>query len=229
VSGARRYPKHVFWSDEDEGFIALAPDLPGASAFGETEAEAVAELDQAIDAWVEAARAAGNAVPTPSRPAAASLPSGKVLVRMPKGLHRRAALCAEREDVSLNQFIVACIAEAVGERSHVTESRRFWNHPIQQIHPLATGWVQQQTSPTIGSTVVAPIGTTVSHGGTFETMTHDIGRLGVGLEVYSGVSEVLVAASPTRFETFAMISAQTKQDYIFTLVETKAGKSHARG
>jgi antitoxin HicB len=123
VSGARRYPKHVFWSDEDEGFIALAPDLAGASAFGETEAEAVAELDQAIDAWVEAARAAGNALPAPSRPAAAGLPSGKVLVRMPKGLHQRAALCAEREDVSLNQFIVVCIAEAVGERSHASETR----------------------------------------------------------------------------------------------------------
>ena len=40
-----RYPKHLFWSDEDEGFIAVAPDLPGSSAFGETEAEAIAELD----------------------------------------------------------------------------------------------------------------------------------------------------------------------------------------
>jgi antitoxin HicB len=233
VSETRRYPKHVFWSDEDEGFIALAPDLPGASAFGETEAEAVAELDQAIDAWVEAARAAGNAVPPPSRPAAANLPSGKVLVRMPKGLHQRAALCAEREDVSLNQFIVVCIAEAVGERSYATESRRFWNQPTQQIQP-ATGWLQQQTTPTIGSIVVAPSGTIVSHGATFG-MT-DIVRLGVGSELYSGVSEVLVGAS-TRFETFEMTfaqtneptSAQTKQDYIFTPVETKFGKSHARG
>jgi antitoxin HicB len=227
VSGARRYPKHVFWSDEDEGFIALAPDLAGASAFGETEAEAVAELDQAIDAWVEAARAAGNAVPAPSRPAAAGLPSGKVLVRMPKGLHQRAALCAEREDVSLNQFIVVCIAEAVGERSHASETRRFWKHPTQQIHP-ATRWLQQQTSPTIGGTVVASVGTIVAHGGTFG-MSHDIVRLGVCSELYSGMSEVVVGASPTRFETFEMISAQTKQDYISTLVETKVGKSHARG
>ncbi len=120
VSEPTRYPKHVFWSDEDEGFIAVAPDLPGSSAFGETEAEALAELDQAIEAWIEAARAAGNAVPVPSRPAS-DLPSGKVLVRMPKGLHRRAALSAEREDVSLNQFIVACLAEAVGERSRAVE------------------------------------------------------------------------------------------------------------
>lgn len=116
-----RYPKHVFWSDDDQGFIAIAPDLPGSSAFGETEAKALTELDLAIDAWMEAARAAGNTIPAPSRPASPDLPSGKVLVRMPKGLHRRAALCAEREDVSLNQFIVARLAEAVGERSHALE------------------------------------------------------------------------------------------------------------
>jgi predicted RNase H-like HicB family nuclease len=62
----RRYPANVFWSEEDEGFIALAPDLPGCSAFGESEAEALDELRQAIDAWIEAARAAGNPVPEPT-------------------------------------------------------------------------------------------------------------------------------------------------------------------
>jgi predicted RNase H-like HicB family nuclease len=103
---APRYPKHVFWSDDDEGFIAVAPDLPGSSAFGETEAEALAELDQAIDAWIEAARAAGNGVPAPSRPASPSLPSGKVLVRMPRTLHQSLTREADREDVSLNQFMV---------------------------------------------------------------------------------------------------------------------------
>jgi len=129
VSEALRYPKHVFWCEEDEGFIAIAPDLPGSSAFGETEAEALAELDQAIDAWIEAARAAGNAIPSPSRPAS-SLPSGKVLVRMPKSLHQRAALCAEREDVSLNQFIVACLAEAVGERRANEPARQIGSEPV---------------------------------------------------------------------------------------------------
>jgi predicted RNase H-like HicB family nuclease len=126
VNEAPRYPKHLFWSDEDQGFIATAPDLPGSSAFGETKAEALAQLDQAIEAWIEVARAAGNAVPAPSRPASSDLPSGKVLVRMPKGLHQRAALCAQREDVSLNQFIVACLAEAVGERSRA---------PVEQAEP----------------------------------------------------------------------------------------------
>ena len=41
---------------------------------------------------------------------------GKLVLRMSKGLHKRAAMSAEREGVSLNQFIVTCVAEQVGER-----------------------------------------------------------------------------------------------------------------
>jgi predicted RNase H-like HicB family nuclease len=67
---AKRYPAHVFWSDEDNGYVALAPDLPGCSAFGETKFEALSELDDAIEAWIAAARAAGNPIPEPSKIAA---------------------------------------------------------------------------------------------------------------------------------------------------------------
>jgi predicted RNase H-like HicB family nuclease len=58
----------VFYSDEDEGFIALAPDLPGCSAFGETQEQAVTELRDAIVAWQLAAVGAGNPIPKPSLP-----------------------------------------------------------------------------------------------------------------------------------------------------------------
>jgi predicted RNase H-like HicB family nuclease len=71
IPDADRYPASVFWSDEDEGFIALAPDLPGCSAFGETQAAALLELQDAIRAWVAAAQKAGNPIPAPSRPKAA--------------------------------------------------------------------------------------------------------------------------------------------------------------
>jgi antitoxin HicB len=60
-----RYLAHIFWSDEDGGYIALAPDLPGCSAFGETQQEALAELQDAIAAWIEAFQAAGNPIPGP--------------------------------------------------------------------------------------------------------------------------------------------------------------------
>jgi predicted RNase H-like HicB family nuclease len=62
----KRYPATVFFSEEDGGFIAIAPDLPGCSAFGESQIEALDQLGRAIDAWIEAARAAGNPIPEPS-------------------------------------------------------------------------------------------------------------------------------------------------------------------
>jgi len=67
MSEGERYAVEVFWSNADQGFIAIAPDLPGCSAFGETRQEAVAELQDAISAWIEAARSAGNPIPVPSR------------------------------------------------------------------------------------------------------------------------------------------------------------------
>jgi predicted RNase H-like HicB family nuclease len=60
------YPAEVFWSDEDERWIAVAPDLPGCSAFGESRPDALRELEAAIEAWIEAANAAGNSIPEPS-------------------------------------------------------------------------------------------------------------------------------------------------------------------
>ena len=68
MTEVERYPANVFWSDEDEGFIAVAPDLPGCSAFGETQADALLQLHDAIRAWVAAARKAGNPIPKPSQP-----------------------------------------------------------------------------------------------------------------------------------------------------------------
>jgi predicted RNase H-like HicB family nuclease len=106
VSEVRRYPKQLFWSDEDGGFVAIAPDLPGCSAFGDTEQKAISELDDAIVAWIHAAKVAGNAVPKPSRPAERRQFSGKILVRMPRELHGELVEAAENEDVSLNQYIV---------------------------------------------------------------------------------------------------------------------------
>jgi predicted RNase H-like HicB family nuclease len=112
-----RYPAHVFWSDEDGGYIAIAPDLPGCSAFGATQQEALTELQDATAAWIDASRAAGNPIPPPSRPAEESAYSGKVLVRMPKRLHAQLAKQAKKDDVSLNQYIVFLLTSASTQRA----------------------------------------------------------------------------------------------------------------
>ena len=66
MTDTHRYPAHVLWSENDKGFIAVAPDLPGCSALAETQQKALDELQDAIHAWIEAARAARNPIPVPS-------------------------------------------------------------------------------------------------------------------------------------------------------------------
>jgi predicted RNase H-like HicB family nuclease len=66
----RDYHINVFYSDEDEGYIADIPDLEYCSAFGETPEDAVREVMLAKQAWIEAATAAGKPIPAPRyRPA----------------------------------------------------------------------------------------------------------------------------------------------------------------
>jgi predicted RNase H-like HicB family nuclease len=59
------YHINIFWSDEDGGYIADIPDLEACSAFGSTPEEALSEVKQAKEAWLEAARELGKAAPRP--------------------------------------------------------------------------------------------------------------------------------------------------------------------
>jgi len=59
------YHINVFYSEEDEGYIADIPDLKQCSAFGETPEDAVREVLIAKNAWLQAARAAGKPIPRP--------------------------------------------------------------------------------------------------------------------------------------------------------------------
>jgi predicted RNase H-like HicB family nuclease len=60
------YPINVFWSDEDDAWVADVPDLAYCSALGDSPHEAVAEAEVAIEAWLETARPSGRPVPPPS-------------------------------------------------------------------------------------------------------------------------------------------------------------------
>jgi predicted RNase H-like HicB family nuclease len=61
------YAIEIFYSDEDEGFIAIVPELPGCSAFGETEERALQEVKIAMQLWLEAAREIGRVIPVPQK------------------------------------------------------------------------------------------------------------------------------------------------------------------
>jgi len=70
------YHINIFYSEEDEGYIADIPDLAMCSAFGHTPAEALAEVERAKQLWLETARAEGKATAEPRyRPAIYKLAS----------------------------------------------------------------------------------------------------------------------------------------------------------
>lgn len=65
-----KYPLEIFWSDEDEAYICIAPDLPGCSAVGDTPQDAVREMEIAMKLWIDAALSMERELPKPSRKAA---------------------------------------------------------------------------------------------------------------------------------------------------------------
>jgi predicted RNase H-like HicB family nuclease len=60
-----RYEIIVYWSIEDEAFIAEVPELPGCAADGATYEEAIKNVEVIIDEWIETAREMGRLVPEP--------------------------------------------------------------------------------------------------------------------------------------------------------------------
>lgn len=66
-----KYAIHVFWSDEDEGYIAVFNEFPGLSAYGETREEALKESQVAINAMIATFRSKNIPLPEPSQPIAA--------------------------------------------------------------------------------------------------------------------------------------------------------------
>jgi len=60
-----RYEITIYWSTEDEAFLAEVPDLPGCIADGATYESALAEALAAIEAWIDTAHSIGREVPAP--------------------------------------------------------------------------------------------------------------------------------------------------------------------
>jgi predicted RNase H-like HicB family nuclease len=147
---SNKYPTQTFYSDTDEGYISIAPDLPGCSAFGETPEESLHELQDAIQAWISAAKKVGNPIPPPSSRQQEELPSGKVLLRLPKTLHAQIIDRAARDGSSLNTCVVMLLSKALHERQPAPHSVVIGQGPIaiaaeSQLREVAEQWLAAHT------------------------------------------------------------------------------------
>lgn len=158
MAKAELYHSDVYWSEDDQGYVAIAPDLPGCSAFGETRSKAIEELEHAKKAWLESAGAAGNIIPDPSPLPSPESYSGRLLVRMPRTLHKILVERARTEGVSLNQLVVFYLTSSVTSQHPVkASSARGSMYVLADPHqvPAVTevGWTTAETALTRASAI----------------------------------------------------------------------------
>lgn len=108
----RPYRRELIPESNGTWFVRI-PELPGCMSVGDTPAEAMEMIDDAMTAWLRVKLENGEAIPEPLMDDAFS---GKTMVRLGKALHRDASAAAEKDGVSLNHFIVTAVARATGTR-----------------------------------------------------------------------------------------------------------------
>jgi antitoxin HicB len=117
----------MIW-DPDHAWFIRVKELPGCMSQGDTADEAIEMIHDAMRGWIGVALEDGDPVPEPKPDEDYS---GKFVVRVPRFLHRQLAEAAEREGVSLNQFINVALGSAVGRASASTSV----NYPVSERQP----------------------------------------------------------------------------------------------
>jgi antitoxin HicB len=104
----------VYGETADEGVVAQVAEWPGCMTAGATREETIAHLDNAMHDWAEARLRAKLDIPEPM-----ATYSGKVLLRMPRSVHRAAEQRARQEGTSLNAWLSTAISRELGPASEV--------------------------------------------------------------------------------------------------------------
>ena len=113
-----KYPI-TFYPEKEGGYTAIIRDLPGCMTQGETLSEAMENIEEARELWIETVYETGKKdVPLPSTE---NEYSGRLLLRIPKSLHRHLSEGADKEGVSLNQYILSLLSEANAKRAAVPQ------------------------------------------------------------------------------------------------------------
>ena len=96
--------------DTEGGWFIRIKELPGCMSQGDTPEEALRMIEDAMRGWLAVSLEDGDPIPEP-RPEEEY--SGKFVVRVPRSLHRQLVEEAERDGVSLNQFVNVALTSAV--------------------------------------------------------------------------------------------------------------------
>jgi len=100
---------HDHDDDERRGWFAQVKELPGCMSQGASIDEAAQNLRDAMAGWISVAIEDGVSIPEPRDLASFS---GRLLLRIPRGLHAELSRQAEDEGISLNQYIATLLAGA---------------------------------------------------------------------------------------------------------------------
>lgn len=110
------YPFNIRHLSQNDGggYLIEFPDLPGCMSDGETIDEAIRNGQDAVEAWIDAARKMNRSIPKPGE---LEGQSGKWVQRVPKSIHLRLVNKAREEGVSLNTLVITILSESLGEMS----------------------------------------------------------------------------------------------------------------
>lgn len=97
--------------EPEGGWFVRVKELPGCMSQGDTPEEAMEMINEAMELWLETALDHGMTIPEPRMDEDYS---GKFVARLPKSLHRKCVERADKDEVSLNQWIVSALSEAIG-------------------------------------------------------------------------------------------------------------------
>jgi len=119
--------------DPDGGYTANILEFPGCFAEGETADEALTNLNAAALSWLEVSLAHGRDVRDPVN---FDGYSGKVALRIPRGLHQQVAELAELEECSVNQLLINAISQYVARVETVNALERTVRKALQMVLPF---------------------------------------------------------------------------------------------
>ncbi len=104
-----KYLVTIAWSEEDQAYVAEAPELPGCATHGSSMNEASQKIEDAIDTWLKGAKESGYSIP---EPVTTKIYSGKFITRIDPRLHRQLAIKSIEQGKSLNRFVEEILKEA---------------------------------------------------------------------------------------------------------------------